>query len=218
MVDLDHCSYATIWAGDKDCYRGNTCYLPLARSFFLSFLLLSPPLDPHSSFFFFFPPPSPSASFQLSHASALPGHVDSPPRPCPPPFLNCASLSPPAPPPPQSSLLCLLISLHPSIPVHWIWCWVIVSASLLGWRLSKGPQDPHTLRVSSHARDALSVLSSRLVSVHLVPLHLHRMEEKVKSCLFRLLLLLFMIKVPPFFTFAVHISLICFKMPKKKVQ
>lgn len=65
---------------------------------------------------------------------------------------------------------------------------VIVSASLLGWRLSKGPQDPHTLRVSSHARDALSLLSP-LISVHLIPLHLHRTEEKVKMCLFWLFLL-----------------------------
>lgn len=40
MVDLDHCSYATIWAGDKDCYRGNICYLCQARSFFLLLLLL----------------------------------------------------------------------------------------------------------------------------------------------------------------------------------
>lgn len=45
MVDLDHCSYATIWAGDKDCYRGNINYLSLARSFFLLLFLLSLPID-----------------------------------------------------------------------------------------------------------------------------------------------------------------------------
>lgn len=72
--------------------------------------------------------------------------------------------------PPQSlsilSPLCLLISVHPSISVRQIWCCVIVSASPLGWRLSKGPQDPHTPRVSSHARDALSLLSSSSLSSH----------------------------------------------------
>ena len=196
--------------------------LSLALSSF-SLLLLSPPLDPHSSFSLIFFPPSPSASFQLSRASGSTWTR----RPSSSPvsstfFLNYASLSNP-PPPPQSSLLCLLISLHPSISVHWIWCCVIVSASLLGWRLSKGPQDPHTLRVSSHARDALSVLSSRLVSVHLVPLHLHRMEEKVKSCLFQLLLLLFIIKITLFFKYLLYILVLkkktplkCYKIPPKK--
>lgn len=116
MVDLDHCSYATIWAGDKDCYRGNICYLSVARSFFLSLLLLSPPLDPHCLFL----PLSVrlfSTLFIQRLLPSLPGLVYS--SPCRVLHLSCCALCPPPPtnppthpptPPPQSSPLCLLIS------------------------------------------------------------------------------------------------------------
>lgn len=77
---------------------------------------------------------------------------------------------------------------HPSISLYWIWSCVIVSASLLGWRLSKGPQDPsHTEGLQPCQRCPLSspprVFSPHLLSLlsaHLVPLHLSGTEEKVK--------------------------------------
>lgn len=146
---------------------------------FFSSLLLSPLLDPHCHFplplhpslfisFSFFP----FFFYSAALSPALPGPVS---LSRPPPFLDCtlcpaADAAAATPPAPHSlsilSPLCLLISVHPSISVRRIWCCVIVSASPLGWRLSKGPQDPHTPRVSSHARDALSLLSSSPLSSH----------------------------------------------------
>ena len=81
---------------------------------------------------------------------------------------------------------------HPSISLYWIWSCVIVSASLLGWRLSKGPQDPsHTEGLQPCQRCPLSsppcVFSPHLLSLlsaHRVPLHLSGTEEKVKSFFF----------------------------------
>lgn len=143
---------------------------------FFSLLLLSPLLDPHCHFplplhlslfislsflpFFFIRQLFPRLYLDLSPCHVL--HL-----------FSTALFVPPLPPPlpsPHSlsilSPLCLLISVHPSISMPRIWCCVIVSASPLGWRLSKGPQDPHTPRVSSHARDALSLLSSSSLSSH----------------------------------------------------
>lgn len=136
MVDLDHCSYATIWADDKDCYRGSVWYHSLACSFFIWLLFPSTLLDLLCLFL-----PLRLSLFN-SFISTWMFVLVSLSRP--PPFLTVLFVPPPTPP--QSSPLCLLISLHPSISVHWIWCCVIVSASPLGWRLSKGPQDPHSLR------------------------------------------------------------------------
>ena len=160
MVDLDHCSYATIWAGDKDCYRGNIRYLSIARSFFL---FTSRPLIFHWSPLSFSPPPF--VSFQLfSVSSSLPGPRRSSPchvlhlsQQC---SLSHTTHSPPPKPP-------VRFSSSPSIPlssVHWIWCCVIVSASLLGWRLSKGPQDPRALRELQPCQRCPSLLSSPLLS------------------------------------------------------
>lgn len=164
MVDLDHCSYATIWAYDKDCYRGSICYLSPAWSFFLLLLLLSPPLDPRRHFYFSIHLYS-SCLFYFTDLSISTWARLLLSLLCPPPFSTVLFVPPQHPLP--SSPLRLLISVHPSISVHWIWCCVIVSASLLGWRLSKGPQDPHTLRVSSHARDALFLLSLSSPLVHI---------------------------------------------------
>lgn len=140
---------------------------------FFSLLLLSPLLDPHCHFPL---PLHPSLFISLSFfpffysaalSPALPGPVS---LSRPPPFLDCTLCPATAAVPPHSlsilSPLCLLVSVHPSISVRRIWCCVIVSASPLGWRLSKGPQDPHTPRVSSHARDALSLLSTSSLSSH----------------------------------------------------
>lgn len=125
-------------------------------SLYLSIRLFSSPFL--SSIFF----------YSAALSPALPGPVS---LSRPPPFLDCTLCPATAAVPPHSlsilSPLCLLVSVHPSISVRRIWCCVIVSASPLGWRLSKGPQDPHTPRVSSHARDALSLLSSSSLSSHL---------------------------------------------------
>lgn len=169
MVDLDHCSYATIWACDKDCNRGNICHLLLALPFFSALLFLNTVISTLlSSFFCSYLDSVPVFSLSLSSTFQ---HF--PTRP------SSVLLSPPH--------LC-----HPSISLYWIWSCVIVSASLLGWRLSKGPQDPsHTEGLQPCQRCPLSsppcVFSPHLLSLlsaHLVPLHLSGTEEKVKSFFF----------------------------------
>lgn len=130
MVDLDHCSYATIWACDKHWNRGNICHLLLALPFF--FLFLNTHFYLLSSSFCSYLDSDPV--FSLSLSSTFQHH---------PPLLG----------PPH---LC-----HPSVSLYWIWSCVIVSASLLGWRLSKGPQDPsHTEGLQPCQRCPLSSLLS----------------------------------------------------------
>lgn len=97
---------------------------------------------------------------------------------------------------PSSVLLGAPHLCHPSISLFWIWSCVIVSASLLGWRLSKGPQDPsHTEGLQPCQRCPLSsppcVFSPHLLSLlsaHLVPLHLSGTEGKGQICFFFFLL------------------------------
>lgn len=189
MVDLDHCSYATIWAGDKDCYRGNICYLSLACSFFL--LLLSPPLEPRCRFLPLHPSLfnssllfSTSFHFYLNLSSLLlvvsSTFLNSALCPTTHPLLNpplCVSSSPSIPPSLCVESGAAWLSLPP--------CWA--GACLKG---------PRTLtHWGSPAMPEMPTLSSPHISAHLVPLHLHGIEEKVKLCLFRLSSLLFAIKV-----------------------
>ncbi len=190
MVDLDHCSYATIWAGDKDCYRGNICYLFLACSFFLWLLLLllpSPPLDPHCRF-----PHSPSISFstRLFYSAALCISTWTRTPPCCVLHLSqLCSLSHHSPPPPCNPPLC--VSSSPSIPpslciesgAAWLSlppCWA--GACLKGPRILTHWGSPAMPEMPSLSSSPLSP-PLPLISVHLAPLHLCRIEEKVKLCL-----------------------------------
>lgn len=143
MVDLDHCSYATIWACDKDCNRGNICHLLLVFAFFSLLLFIDTVI-----------------STLLS--SSLCSYLDSDP---------VFSLSPSSTFhhfPTHPSSVRLISAIPPSLCTGSGAAWLSLPPCWAGACL-KGPRTPHTLRVSSHARDALSPLlpvSSPLTSSH----------------------------------------------------
>lgn len=166
MVDLDHCSYSTIWAADKDCYRGNICYLSRACAFFLNSFSLTSSWSA-LLFFCFFSKNTSHLCFSLFPFGHL-GLLFS--LWCPPPS-PCLCLSHPLTTISTNSPLSLLIPPSPCVESGAAWlsllpCWA--GACLKGprtlthWGAPTMPEMPSPPILSSAARITPSSCSSSL--------------------------------------------------------